>query len=150
MAIPTEKLNDEVVVRQTACRLDCLLLSVMRPSFMKYPLEGHASVGVMLPFKSFLTPSRTLSSPNFVQRASRKLVKKSLELSSDKNHSTSPNPKGHLVSGDACSQRLFCDAQESGRFSNIEKYTVDRSLSQTGLRLFDGRFAGHEIRSSQT
>jgi hypothetical protein len=136
-------------MRQTACRLDFVLLPVMRPSFMKYPLEGHASVGGM-PLKCFLTPSRTLPSPNFVQRASRKVVKKSFELCSDKNHSTSPNPKGHLVSGDACSQRLFCDAQESGRFSNVEKYTVDRSPSQTGVRLFDGRFAGHEIRSSRT
>ena len=69
-----------------------------------------------------------LPNSDFGQRASRKLVKKSFELGSYENHSTSPDPEGNLMSGNACSQRLFCNAQESGRSSNIKENSVDRSV----------------------
>jgi hypothetical protein len=109
------------------------------------PRKGFGSTTLLVYSEGNDVNSWTLSIPNFVQRASRKVVKKPFELCSDKYHTASPDPEGNLVPGNTCSQRLFCDAQESGRFSNIEENSVDGSVPKAATRFLDWGFVSHDL-----
>ena len=86
----------------------------------------------------FVSGGTFLFRSDFIQGTARKLIKKFIKLSSDKYHSTSPDPKGNLVPSNPCPKRLLCNTQECGGGSNIKKCTVDRALPKTGTRFLDG------------